>query len=331
MFRWIVALLLLVVLIVGGSYVAAGSGTPPQITIDKPDRFVGQGGTLEVTAEAPRARFTSLAIAVEQNGRRVPLFTLLGAQEATITQVDPNRLHISRPFGKQHVPELQPGPARIVVTATRPSFLSLRTLSSTAPKDVQVRLDPPRVALVSTHHYVNHGGSEMVVYRATPADVRSGVRVGNIEYPGFPAAGAGIAGADPALKVAFFALLYDQDLNAPIAVFAEDDAGNQATLAFVDNVFEKPFKRSNIQIDDRFMNRVVPEIVEHSPELKMAPPSQGSDMLPGFLRVNGELRQINTGQIATLATSKTSALRLWSGPFVQLGNSQVEASFADHR
>jgi len=331
MFRWIVALLLLVVLIAGGSYVAAGSGTPPQITIDKPDRFVGQGGTLEVTAEAPRARFTSLAIAVEQNGRRVPLFTLLGAQEATITQVDPNRLHISRPFGKQHVPELQPGPARIVVTATRPSFLSLRTLSSTATRDVQVRLDAPRVALVSTHHYVNHGGSEMVVYRATPADVRSGVRVGNIEYPGFPAAGAGIAGADPALRVAFFALLYDQDLNTPIAIFAEDDAGNQATLAFVDNVFEKPFKRSNIQIDDRFMNRVVPEIVEHSPELKMAPPSQGSDMLPGFLRVNGELRQINTGQIATLATSKTSASRLWSGPFVQLGNSQVEASFADHR
>jgi murein DD-endopeptidase MepM/ murein hydrolase activator NlpD len=28
---------------------------------------------------------------------------------------------------------------------------------------------------------------------------------------------------------------------------------------------------------------------------------------------------------------KTSATRLWEGPFVQLGNSQVEASFADHR
>jgi murein DD-endopeptidase MepM/ murein hydrolase activator NlpD len=187
------------------------------------------------------------------------------------------------------------------------------------------------VALVSTHHYVNHGGSEMVVDRATPPDVRSGVRVGNVEYPGFPAAGAGIAGADPALRVAFFALLYDQDLNAPIAIFAVDDAGNQATLTFVDNVFEKPFKRSNIQIDDRFMNRVVPEIIEHSPELNVALPSAGSDMLPGFLKVNGALRQLNADQIAKLATSKTSASRVWSGPFVQLGNSQVEASFADHR
>jgi murein DD-endopeptidase MepM/ murein hydrolase activator NlpD len=328
MFRWLAALLLLLVLIAGGAYVVAGQGAPPRLTIDKPERFVGQSGTLEVTAEAPRAKFTTLAIAVEQNGRSVPLFTLLGAQAATITQVDANRLRISRPFGKQHVPELQPGPARIVVTATRPSFLNLRALTSTATRDVQVRLDPPRVALVSTHHYVNHGGSEMVVYRATPADVRSGVRVGSVEYPGFPASGAG---ADPALKIAFFALLYDQDLNAPIVVFAEDEAGNQAKLTFVDNVFEKPFKRSTIQLDDRFLNRVVPEIIEHSPELKMAPPGSGSDMLPGFLKVNGELRQVNADQIAKLATTKTSASRLWAGPFVQLGNSQVEASFADHR
>jgi murein DD-endopeptidase MepM/ murein hydrolase activator NlpD len=79
------------------------------------------------------------------------------------------------------------------------------------------------------------------------------------------------------------------------------------------------------------MNRVVPEIIGHSPELNLAPPSAGSDMLPGFLKVNGALRQLNADQIAKLATSKTSASRAWSGPFVQLGNSQVEASFADHR
>ena len=39
---------------------------------------------------------------------------------------------------------------------------------------------------------------------------------------------------------------------------------------------------------------------------------------------------MNADQIAALA-AKTSPTRLWDGPFVQLGNSQVEASFADHR
>jgi murein DD-endopeptidase MepM/ murein hydrolase activator NlpD len=52
--------------------------------------------------------------------------------------------------------------------------------------------------------------------------------------------------------------------------------------------------------------------------------------LPAFLRINGELRKINATQIAALAAN-TSPSRLWEGPFVQLGNSQVEAGFADHR
>jgi murein DD-endopeptidase MepM/ murein hydrolase activator NlpD len=217
----------------------------------------------------------------------------------------------------------------VIVTATRPSFLNLRQLTSSASKDIQVRLEPPRIAVLSTHHYVNLGGSEMVVYRATPADVASGVRVGDLEYPGFPASGAGVTGAGPEVKVAFFALLHDQDLRTPIAAFARDEAGNEAKATFVDNVFPKPFKKSRIELDDKFIDRVVPEILEHSPELKMASPAEG-DMLPAFLKINGELRRMNAAQIAALA-ARTSPGRLWEGPFVQLGNSQVEASFADHR
>jgi murein DD-endopeptidase MepM/ murein hydrolase activator NlpD len=171
----------------------------------------------------------------------------------------------------------------------------------------------------------------MVVYKATPADIASGVRVGDVEYPGFPAAGAGVEGADPAIKVAVFSLLYNQPLNTPIVAFARDEAGNQAKATFVDNVFEKPFKKSRIEIDDKFINRVVPDILEHAPELKMtAPPQDSPEMLAAFLRVNGELRKINADQIAALV-AKTSPKKLWDGPFVQLGNSQVEASFADHR
>src|SRR5215212_4420490 len=331
MFRWLLALLLLLALAGAGAYVVAGRGAPPQVTISKPDRFVGQVGSLDVTAEAPNAQLTALTITLEQNGRGIPLFTLDGPQTATVTRVDRTHLQVSRPIGKQSVPELQSGAARIVVTATRPSFLKLRQLTSTVTKDFQVRLEPPRIAVLSTHHYVNHGGSEMVVYKATPADVASGVRVGDVEYPGFSAVGAGVEGADPAIKVAIFSLLYDQPLNTPITAFARDEAGNQAKATFVDNVFEKPFKKSRIEIDDKFINRVVPDILEHAPELKMTAPAQDSpEMLAAFLRVNGELRKINAGQIAALA-AKTAPKKLWDGPFLQLGNSQVEASFADRR
>jgi murein DD-endopeptidase MepM/ murein hydrolase activator NlpD len=317
------AVLVVVVLLAGvGAYVVAGRGAPPQLTIEKPERFVGQTGGVEVTAAAPNAKFTQLTVTLEQNGKSIPLYSLAAPGPAVVTQTDRNRLHVARPIGKQAVPELQSGPARIVVTATRPSFLNLRQLTSSATKDFQVRLERPRIAVVSTHHYVNHGGSEFVVYRATPADVMSGVRVGNTEYAGFP------LGQD--LRGAFFALLWNQELNAPINAFARDEAGNESKATFIDNAFEKPQKKSRIDLDDRFLNRVVPEIAEHAPELKLAPPADGSDMLPGFLRENGELRKLNAELIASMA-KKTSPTRLWEGPFVQLGNSKVEASFADHR
>ena len=81
-------------------------------------------------------------------------------------------------------------------------------------------------------------------------------------------------------------------------------------------------------IDDGFINRTVPDILAHSPELKMAGPS--GDPLADFLKVNGELRRINADQIAAFA-KQTAPVKLWKDPFVQLGNSQVEAGFADHR
>ncbi|HZT75370.1 MAG TPA: M23 family metallopeptidase [Vicinamibacterales bacterium] len=324
MLRFLAVLLVVVLLGFAGAYVIAGRGAPPALTVTQPERFVGQTGTLNVSATAPNAKFTALTIVLEQNGKTFPLYSLDHPEGATANAVGRDRLDITRPIGKQAVPELVSGPARIVVTATRPSFLKLRQLTSTTSKDFQVRLERPRVSVVSTHHYVNHGGSEFVVYRATPSDVLSGVRVGTVEYPGFALAG------QPDLKGAFFALLWDQDLNAPIKAFARDEAGNESTATFIDNVFEKPQKKSNIQLDDKFLNRVVPEIAEHSPDLKLAPPPEGSDMLPGFLKENGELRKMNAAFIASLA-KKTATNRLWDGPFVQLGNSKVEASFADHR
>jgi murein DD-endopeptidase MepM/ murein hydrolase activator NlpD len=166
-----------------------------------------------------------------------------------------------------------------------------------------------------------------VVYRATPPDVASGVRVGDVEYPGYPAANARIPNADPALKVAFFALLHDQDLAAPMQVFARDDAGNEAKADFDHRVFPKPFRKSTIPIDDRFLSRVVPAILERSPDLKVNDPN---NLVESFLAINGDLRRRNAETIAALARKTTPEL-LWEGPFRQLTNSQVESAFADQR
>jgi murein DD-endopeptidase MepM/ murein hydrolase activator NlpD len=333
MLRWLAGLLVVAALVFGVLYVVAGRSAPPRLTIEKPDRAIGQTGSVEVTAEAPNARFTALTIAVEQQGKSYTIYALEkgGTPPADATPAAPNRVRIVQPISRQTLPQLVSGTARVVVTATRPSFLKLRQVTSVATKQFEIRLEPPRIAVLSTKHYVNHGGSEFVVYKVTPADVWSGVRVGDVEYPGFPISGAGVTSSDSTIRGAFFALLHDQPLNTPIVALARDEAGNQAKATFIDDVFEKPFKKSRIEIDDKFMNKTVPDIVEHSPELKMQPPAQDSpEMLQAFLRVNGELRKINAAEIAQFA-AKSSPTKEWEGPFVQLGNSQVEASFADRR
>jgi murein DD-endopeptidase MepM/ murein hydrolase activator NlpD len=325
--RWAILVLTLALLAGAGVYVAAGRGAPPALTIDEPRRLVGASGTLDVTAGAPGGRFTTLVVTIEQEGRRIPLFSLDAPETASLVQLDADRLRITRPLGRS-TPELRPGPARIEVSATRPSFLGLRTLSSSAAKDVEVRFDPPSIAVLSTHHYINHGGAEMVVYAVTPPDAASGVVVGDREYPGYPAAAAGVSGADPSARVAFFALTYDQDLTTPIAIFARDEAGNEATRPFADRVFPRPARRSRIVLDRAFLERVVPAIAERSPEVPTM--ATGDDLLSLFLAINGPLRQANADTISALAAG-TAGMKLWDGPFVALGRAQVEAGFADHR
>ena len=57
------------------------------------------------------------------------------------------RQQIAVPLGKASQPELVNGPARLVISASRPVFFGLRTASTTITRDVQVRLDPPRVSV----------------------------------------------------------------------------------------------------------------------------------------------------------------------------------------
>ena len=57
-------------------------------------------------------------------------------------------------------------------------LFGLRQVSSTFRKDLQVRLTPPTLAVLSQFHFINQGGAEVVVYQVTPADVASGVARG---------------------------------------------------------------------------------------------------------------------------------------------------------
>jgi murein DD-endopeptidase MepM/ murein hydrolase activator NlpD len=327
--RFILAFVLVLLLAAGGLFLAAGRMAGPAIDIARPTKFVGASTPLEVSVSAPGAKLKDLRIVLEQNGKQHPLFTLADPKGATVKQDGADKLLVAGAVGRAQVPELQSGSARLIVSAARAVVYGIRTVESNAIRDVQVRLERPRVSIVSTHHYVNHGGAEMVVYRVTPEDVASGVVVGDVEYPGYPASGAVVDGvriSDPAMRVAFFALLYDQDLNTPVRLFARDEAGNSGRGDFDYRAFPKPFKRSRINVDDSLLDRVVPAILEGTTEIK----PQG-DTLAKFLMINGDLRRKNADKIASFATQTAPEL-LWRGMvFHPFRNSAVESAFADHR
>lgn len=303
----------------------AGREAGPSIAIASPEAFIGQSSSLAFTVEAPGRQVSRLEVTIEQNGQAMPVLSLadLGDDVAG----DGDAITVTRPIGRKTHPSLVNGAARITIAAARPVFFGLRTAESAATRDVQVRLDPPRVAVLSLHHYINLGGAEFVVLRATPEDVAAGVRVGDAEYPAYPGSAVGIP--DPAVRVAFFALRHDQDVNATISAFARDAAGNQATTPVEHRPFTKTFVRSRIPIDQRFLDRVVPAIASETEGLEVDTTSPDG-LLKGFLAINGALREKNAETIRGLA-GRTRPEMLWREAFAQLGNTQVESRFADRR
>ncbi|MFO0688840.1 MAG: M23 family metallopeptidase [Myxococcota bacterium] len=296
---------------------------------------VGQIGDVTIAIEAPGGNLNRLQVSLVQGSNTTPLFdSAVGGpagaatdEAAGIVKTDENHIQLTRSIGKRAIPSLVAGKADVNVTAVRPVLFGLREATSTLTATVEVRLIPPQVAVLSLHHFINQGGSEVVVYRVNPADAASGVRVGDIEYPGFPASGAGIQNADPALRVAFFALLPSQDVAVPIQVFARDAIGNEGQGTFDFRVFPKQFRDSTIEVDDAFLARVVPAILQNSPDFVVENPS---DLVGSYLKINREMRKQNNETIAALA-AKTSPEILWRGPFKQLMNTAVEAGFADQR
>jgi murein DD-endopeptidase MepM/ murein hydrolase activator NlpD len=326
--RKLFGLVIVLLLVAAAVWFAAGRAAGPGIEVAQPGKFVGQVGDLVVVVDTPRGAIKRLEVSLEQEGVRTPILSLPNADASTkVSQEGESKVRIAHPIGKRAIPQLKEGKARVVVTAVRPVLFGLREAVSTAAHDFDVRLTPPRVGVISLHHFINHAGSEMVVYHATPAEAVSGVRVGDREFIGYPAANAGVATTDATLKVAFFALTWDQDLNTPISVFARDDAGNVGTANFDFRVFPKPFRKSNIPIDDNFLNKVIPPILQNTPDFKVDNPG---DLLQSFLSVNRDLRKRNNATIASMA-QKTDPHILWKGTFKQLANTAVEANFADQR
>lgn len=209
------------------------------------------------------------------------------------------------------------GPSVLRVTAVDGSKFNFLSGNKTrVTKNITLDLTPPKVDVISTEHYVNHGGSGLVVYKASEDTIKSGIQVGDYFFPGykgyFP---------DENVYLGFFAYPYDLEQGAKIAIVAQDGTGNAKTKGLFYRIRDINYRKSDIKISEWFIDNVI---------VPLAGDSAGADNKELFLEVNNKLRKENDKKIREVGTNTKDELR-WQGAFSQLSNSQVEANFADER
>jgi murein DD-endopeptidase MepM/ murein hydrolase activator NlpD len=203
------------------------------------------------------------------------------------------------------------GKAKVIAEVTGNDF---RGATDTAIADVDVVTKPPMVAADGFQHYINQGGSELVVFTPSGYWTESGVRVGKYTFRSWPKPGSTTE------RFSVFAFPWDVPANTVPLVYAKNPAGTETTAQFWYRIFPKTWRKRDFDLTDSMMQRLANQI----------DPSSTGDLLSRFLKINGEMRRANN-QILSDQRNKSVGHWTWNTPFVQLSNSKVEASFADTR
>ncbi len=283
--------------------------TTPELRLDPAPTAIGIETPLKIHVVSPHG-LRSLKVFIEQNNQRYPIYS----KDERATRLFWHRgvapLDLTVPAGKKQVDALQDGKARVVVEAVANDF---RASKAETGVDVAVNTRPPQVTVDDGQHYIRQGGSELVTFTVSGDWNEAGVRVGKHTFRSWP------LGGKANRRVSLFAFSWDTPEDAVPLVYVRNAAGNEATARFWFKVFPKKYRKRDLDINDRFLEKVVNQI-DHGT----------GDLLPRFLKINGDLRRQNNQTLADLRL-KSADHFLWQGAFLQLGNSKVESHFADQR
>jgi murein DD-endopeptidase MepM/ murein hydrolase activator NlpD len=181
-------------------------------------------------------------------------------------------------------------------------------------KSMAIDVRPPRPAIMGGPHYINQGGSGLIVVAANEEMPVVGLEVDDDFFKGFP--------VTESRQVVYFALRRGADINKTMSLVAEDRAGNRAQLSFRPNVRARSFRQDRINITDGFLAQIVPYFKGNDPSL------EGTD-LEIFISMNKEQRKKDADRIRAICKD-TESQPLWSGAFLRMSG-KTTASFGDRR
>jgi murein DD-endopeptidase MepM/ murein hydrolase activator NlpD len=195
---------------------------------------------------------------------------------------------------------LKEGKVTFAVTAADRSwrnFFRGRTASLTW--DAEVSLVPINVSFVAVSHLLAQGGTGFLVYRVNKPPKESGVRVGNVFFPGYPLGkgGEGQYGV-------FFSIPVDAPASLPVELVARAGAGSEAKQVIPLHFIPKRWRHDNMNLSEGFLQQIAAKF----------PESNQGDPLKTFLAINNKMRQANHERVRQVcATSEPQPL--WTGAF----------------
>lgn len=278
---------------------------PPIVEFTQDLRFITRSGEIKCIVEDQKSGLRSLRVVLRQGDHEKEIF------REEFSQKGVHRKVVSVAV-KTRLLGLKEGKASLAIWASDHSILTNEVLSE---QEIIIDTRPPRIELASLSHYVNVGGSCLVLYYVSKDATKNGVRVGDLFFKGYPITSDG-------LQAAYFGLPWDSSKDSAIMIEARDEAGNAAKLTFPYLIIKKKFKTDRINISDNFLKRKMPEFMARYENL-------GDNHLDAYLTINRELRRENNLKIKEVC-GKSNPERLWEGPFLRMKGSP-RAFFADHR
>lgn len=281
------------------------AGKHASLKLAKAVPAIGTETPIRVEADSPDG-VKAFSASIEQDGQSATVY-----QDKTKSK-QPSRIY-SFNAGKKVASFLKEGPAKLILKANANDF---RGAATTVSEDIQVVLRPPTIVADGRQHYINQGGAELVMLDVGGNWTDAGVRVANYTAGTFPMPGEADSSTH---RFSLFPFPWDVSPGTIPLAFARNGAGTEVTTTFWAKVFPKKFRESNIELNDRELQKVVGEL----------DPEGSGSLVERFVKINREMRRANAQQIYDLRTHTEKRI-LWAGPFIPVKGAR-ESYFADRR
>lgn len=177
---------------------------------------------------------------------------------------------------------------------------------------------PPRIAVKTGPPAVYRGGSGFIVYTVSEDVEQTGVRVGNLFFPGYRQQNGAYACLFP------FPITISTGNFLP-EIMARDLAGNVTSSRLLVRALNRNYRSDTLNIPESFLNFKADELAKLCPEM--------SAPLEQYLCSNNKVRLENDAALIEVGSKAENITPyfLWKGAFRRLPRSAVKANFGDFR